>query len=291
MYAYTTVIWLICGLLRDNMWIQFVSLCLTSFLMSQLNNINMLIRIYSRMVSSTFLALACSACFLFPSVSTSIIEVSFVCFMLFLFMSYQDKQAAGFTYYAYLMLGISSTVFVQILYFVPLLWLLTGTLLQSLSWRTLGASLLGLLTPYWLGACIMMWYGQLPMLADHFAQLAIVTLPSVQATLNINETIILLFAGALSITGIIHYFRKHHDDKIRVRLIYAFFIWLELATFLFLLLQPQYYDQLIAIIMVLTAPLIAHFLALTSTKFTNIAFFVIITITLIITSYNIWTFL
>jgi len=291
MYVYTTVVWLICGLLRDNLWIQFASLCLASFLLSQLNNINVLIRVYSRMVSSAFLALVCSACFLFSSTTTFIVEVSFVCFLLFLFLTYQDKQAAGFTFYAYLMLGITSTVFVQILYFVPLLWLLTATLLQSFSWRTLGASLLGLLTPYWLGTCVVLWTKQLPLLGEHFEQLADIHMPSIHTALNVSQVIVLLFIGVLTITGIIHYLRQHHDDKIRVRLIYSFFIWLELATFVFLLLQPQFYNQLIGILMVLTAPLIAHFITLTSTKITNIAFFVIIAITLIITSYNIWTHL
>jgi len=291
MYVYTALVWLICGLVREQWWIQFASLCLTAFLMLQLNNTNMLIRIYSRMVSCTFLALVCSACFLFPSIPNAIVQVCFVCFMLFLFMSYQDKQASGFCYYAYLMLGIASTVFIQIVYLIPLLWLLTGTLLQSLSWRTWSASLLGLITPYWIASFYIIGTNQFSLLADHFMQLIDIKWLSAQSVLSTSQVIVLLFVVTLTIIGTVHYLRKHHDDKIRVRLIYAFFIWMDLATIAFLLLQPQYYNQLIGIMMVLTAPLIAHFVALTSTKFTNIAFFVIIAITLIITSYNIWTLL
>jgi len=38
-----------------------------------------------------------------------------------------------------------------------------------------------------------------------------------------------------------------------------------------------------------TAPLLAHFVALTHTKLTNIAFFVIVTIILFVTGFNLWT--
>ena len=36
------------------------------------------------------------------------------------------------------------------------------------------------------------------------------------------------------------------------------------------------------------SPLIGHFISLTSTRITNIAFFVIIAITVLITGFNLW---
>ena len=81
---------------------------------------------------------------------------------------------------------------------------------------------------------------------------------------------------------------KHHDDKIRIRLLYGAFMWMCLTTTCFIFLQPQHYDILIRILIINTAPLLGHFLALTRTRQTNIAFFVIIAFTILITGYNLW---
>lgn len=289
-FLYAIVIWVICGLIREQWWVQFGAFCLTTFFMMLLNNTNYLIRVYSRMVSCSFIALMCCACFLFPSIHNGIIQVCFLGFLLFLFMTYQDKQAAGFSYYAYFMLGLASFAFVQILYFVPLLWLLTAMQLQSLSWRTWGASLLGLMTPYWLGSGLLIWTNKLHLLIDHFTSLAKIKLPTIETTLSDKQTIILILLMCLTVIGTVHYFRQNHLDKIRVRLIYAFFIWMEIATLFMIFLWPQYHEYLMGIAIILNAPIIAHFLALTSTKFTNVVFLTIIAVMLIITAYNIWNF-
>jgi hypothetical protein len=53
-------------------------------------------------------------------------------------------------------------------------------------------------------------------------------------------------------------------------------------------LQPQHYDHLIRMMVINTAPLIGHFLALTRTRWTNMAFFAIVAIVLITTGINLW---
>jgi hypothetical protein len=58
------------------------------------------------------------------------------------------------------------------------------------------------------------------------------------------------------------------------------------AVALFLL--PQYYDFLLRLLIINTAPLIAHFLTLTNTRITNIAFYVICATALILTAINLW---
>jgi hypothetical protein len=40
---------------------------------------------------------------------------------------------------------------------------------------------------------------------------------------------------------------------------------------------------------ILTSPLIGHFIALTNTKITNIAFYVILITALLLTGFNLWT--
>lgn len=288
--VYAIGIWILCGGLREYWVIQGGCFALSALFMALLNNTNSLIRIYSRLVSSSFLILLCCACFLFPSMRGAILEAGFAGFLLVLFMTYQEECPVGLTYYAYLMLGIASLAFVQVLYFVPLLWLLTATQLQSLSLRTIFASLFGLLTPYWFGSCWLLWHGDVSLFANHLKALLDLHQAFNYSILSINQIAFFALLLIMTIIGIVHFIRKHRDDKIRVRLIYGFFIWLQLATFLFLAFQPQHFNFLIHIAIICTAPLIAHFLALTSTKWTNIAFFVLTGITLILTVYNLWTY-
>ena len=86
--TYAAGLWLICGLITHGWWVQFVLFAIATYLMVELNNINALIRIYSRMVSCSFLALVCSACFLFPSIPGAVVQITVIGAFLLLFLSY-----------------------------------------------------------------------------------------------------------------------------------------------------------------------------------------------------------
>ena len=286
--AYGVIVWLASGLIGEQWWIQFACFALAAFLMMELNTIHALIRIYSRMVSCVFIMLMCLLCFLFPSIPGAITQVCFIAAMTLLFNSYQDKTATGWTYYSFLMMGIASLAFIHILFYLPILWLVMLFQLQSLSWRTWTASLLGIITPYWFWCCWLGWNEDFTPLFDHFVPLGEFSTPFDLSSLSEHHLITLSFVVLMAVTGTIHYIRKHHDDKIRIRLLYGGFMWMCLTTTAFILLQPQHYDVLIRILIINTAPLVGHFLALTHTRQTNIVFFVIIVATLIVTGYNLW---
>jgi hypothetical protein len=71
-------------------------------------------------------------------------------------------------------------------------------------------------------------------------------------------------------------------------MLYESFVAFEIATIVFTILQPQHFDFLLRILIISTAALIGHFITLTHTWITNIAFHLIIVITLLITAYNLW---
>ena len=71
-------------------------------------------------------------------------------------------------------------------------------------------------------------------------------------------------------------------------MIYETFITVDICTIIFLVLQPQHYNILMYIMIINTAPLIGHFIALTHTWITNIAFYVILIAALALTAYNLW---
>ena len=121
---YSIAIWLLAGLIQEQWWIQFGCFLLSAFLMVHLNNLNVLIRIYSRIVSVSFIILSSTAVFLFPSISGSIIQTCFIASLMTLYNCYQDRESPGWTFYTFLCLGIASLVDIHILFFVPVFWLM-----------------------------------------------------------------------------------------------------------------------------------------------------------------------
>lgn len=285
---FTVAVWVLYGLVSQNLWLQFACFGVTSYLMLVLNNQNALIRIFSRLVSCAFLLLSGAACFLMSDVRGGIMQMFVVAAYLFLFQTYQDREAVGLTYYGYLMLGLASLAVPHILYFVPLLWLLMAANLLSLSWRTWAASLLGLLTPYWFISGWLAFQADFSPLVTHFSPLFDFQFPVRYEQLGTGILLTWALLAVCTVTGIIHFINKSSHDSIRIRLLYGFFSWMDLFAFALMCFQPQHHDMLIRVMIINTSPLIAHFLTLTSTKITNAAFYVLTAIILFVTAYNLW---
>ena len=282
--AYSVAVWLLCGLFQQQLWPQLACFAMCAYLMVELNNANALIRIYSRMVSCTFLVLSCTACFMFASLKGAVAELCFVAAYLTSFRAYQDKQAVGWMYYTFLLVGVSSLLFVHIVYFLPVLWLLVAFKVQALSWRTFFASLLGLLTPYWFAAVWFVYTSDIDTPMTHFQQLTAYETPFDFEQLTDHQLAVYVFTLVLALMGTIHYIRTRYNDKIRTRLLFDCFIITDLLALLLLALQPQHYDMLMRLAIVSTSPLVGHFIALTHTRWTNMVFCIMLVVALAITA-------
>lgn len=284
---YATLVWMAGGLVSEGLWMQFGCFAASTYLMVELNNANALIRVYSRMVSCAFIALSCAA-FLFTSAGGAAMELFAIAAYAALFRSYQDRQAAGLTFYAFMSISTGSLFYAEMLYFAPVLWLLMAAFVRSASLRTVAASVLGLCLPYWLAAAIALYTGHLPMLADHLGQLAATGPLCDFSLLSANQVATMAFVMAMAATGIIHYRRQSINDKIRTRMFYSCFITMDIASAALAILQPQHYELALRMMIVNTSPLIAHFITLTNTKVTNVAFCAIVVATLALTAFNLW---
>ena len=290
-------------------WVLVCILVVSTMLMVELNNANSLIRIYSRMVSCSFLLLTLMATFLFPSLRGAVVGLSFIVSYTFFLRAYQDRTAVGSIFAAFLALGAGSLFFAQLLYFVPLFWLLMGIRLNALSWRTFFASLFGLVTPYWLVAPYFLYTQDYLTPMNHFLCLGeflpLQTVFSLEGPLVapfFTDPVLLLtphgsvlapiftlcFVLLLTFVGIIHFLRQSSSDKLRTQMVYEMFIIVTLAIILFIVLQPQHLNFLLRLLIINTATLIGHFLALTRTKLTNVAFFLILALTFLFTGYNLF---
>ena len=288
---YGILVWLVAGLITQQWWIQFLCFAATTYMMVEMNNQNALIRIYSRMVSCAFLVLSCMSCFLFSSLRVSMVFVGFVAFLLLLFRTYQDQQSPGGTFYAFIPLGLVSMIHVHILYFLPLFWLFMAFKIQSLSWRTFIASVLGTILPYWFVAAYFAYIADFTLMQEHFEQLVQTEIPIDYSALTLPQMLNYAFLIVITITGTIHYLRTRYHNKIRTRMLFDCFIITAVIAIILLALQPQHITLLMPVIIVCASPLIAHFIALTHTRWTNIAFYVITIAALSLTVVNLWMLL
>ena len=284
-------VWLLCGMIQHQWWIQFVCYALSTYIMMEFNRSNALIRIYSRAVSTAFVFLSGVTCYLFPSLEASITLLCLTASILTLYKTFQDKQAVGWTFYTFLLVGLITLLKVQAFWLVPFYWLVMATCLSSLGWRTFFGSVLGLVLPYFYLAAIVIYRypGDFSPFTTHFLPLLDVRFPYDYSQIPLPHYLTYGFLLILTVTGIIHFLRTSYNDRIRIRQFYYGFILFDLAMFVFIALQPQHFELFIQMAVIMTSPLIAHFIALTHTRITNIAFFVIVITAVALIGYHLWT--
>lgn len=292
--AYSVVVWLLAGLIQEGWWIQAALFVASAFLMMQLNNVNLLIRIYSRLVSVSFVVLSCAASFLFPSIEGGFIQLCFILSILSLFNIYQEQPVVGWGFYAFLFLSLASLAEIMLLWYLPLMWFLMLVTIHARGWRAITASVLGILTPYW---CALAWVLcsqgadlNIGRIVAHFEALAGDVLYGF-GTIDLQRLLTLGVVVTLGIVGGVHFVYKHFEDKYRVRQLYYSFIHIALYTAMLLVVFPSQCDVWLRILIVAVSPLIGHFFALTSTKATNIFFCVTAGIILTLTLFNLWSYL
>lgn len=269
-------------------WMTFALLLAATLMMAELNNGYSLIRIYSRMVSCSFMVMITMCLTLFESVKVAIVMVALIAFLLLIFRAYQNPGAVGWVFYAFVALGIGSVVFPKTLLFMPVLWIIMAVNVLCFNLRTLIASLLGIIAPYWFVAAWLIYKGDTGYLVAHF--LSVLQFDSVCqfGILNIHQVLTFAFVLVLAVIGAVHFFLYSYQDRIRIRLMYETFVVLDACSVIFAILQPQYFDEMLGASIVTTATLIGHFLALTHSRLSNITTFVLAGFTLALTVFNLW---
>lgn len=283
-----TLVWVAVGLLLSNIWVQFAFTIMSTLLMVELNNRNALMRTYSRMVSCSFLVLVTMAGLPSPSLKSSIVTMCIITFYLIIWNCYQDQQSPGWTFYAFLCIGLASLVFVQIGYYIPVLWVIMITFINSFSIRTFLASIIGIIVPYWFAVGYYTYTNRLSELIEHFYSFIDFQELFDYYQVTLQQIVNFFFIILLGMIGTMHFLRTSYADKIRTRMFYEALIVLNIVTLIFLILQPQHDAELGGIMIVNVSPLIAHFITFTKGKVSNITFIAILVLTAFILAFNIF---
>ncbi len=238
------------------------------YLMAELNNTFALLRISSRMLSTTLAMLLAMASTLHTSLSSTIILTAFTAAFFPLFATYQRPYATGLSYLLYLIWGCIALLFPHFLMFVPVGWA-AQIVLRSFSLKSWCASLLGLLTPCWLLFTVVFvtdhltdWlnfvYGWLPLEWPRYDDL------------QVKDIAVLGFTFLLFLLGTIDFLQTSHLEKTRNRYHYYATMLYGFVAYGWMLLQPQQYSLILPVCIVCSAIMGGHFIALSYGKVQNI---------------------
>jgi len=276
------------GVFTKQLLLQVGCVALSAYFLVLLNNKYSLIRIYSRTVSSTYLILTMMCPFLTDSLHGSIATALFIGFYYMFFKAYQDHRAPGTIMYAFACLGLISTQFIQVVFFLPIALILMYKRIFAGNGKTLSAAFMGFLLPYWLWLAWAGMNGSVGNILEHLKSITVFTSPLV-IPLGIHYLLTIILIIAITTISIVQCLSDSASDKIKTRMIYDVFIWMDVFAVVFLLLQPQHYHFLLRMIIVSSAPLIAHYFTLSQNKkITPYVFLVTISLVLMLTIFNLW---
>lgn len=256
----------------------FVACAVCVYLLTELNNAFVLLRINSRMIGSTLALLLAPAVMLHELHTAHLILLCSVVTYYPLFASYQRPHATVLAYLTYLLIGISSLSYPQLLHIVPVCWI-AQIMLRAMSARSWVASLLGIVTPY----CFLFTYGyctdQMPLLTERFVELIRFDMPDYTSWTTVHIGIAAL-ALLHFLIGSIDFLRNSHLDKTRTRYHYYVVLLLGTTAFMWLLLQPQHYLLILPLCLTNAAIMSGHFSALSFGRVQNIIVIILTVLTL-----------
>lgn len=253
------------------------------YAMAELNNSQALLRISSRMLSST-LALLLASCVM-PCVAQPGLVLMLLTLLSFfaLFAAYQIPSPM-LTLTAYLMLSVSSLFFPKSLCLVPVYWMMQGSL-RALSFRCFVASLIAVLLPYWFFAGFAVSFGWLDEFLVHVQALISFSFGD-YAQVTANQYASLAFSFVLFLIGTVDFIRSSYKDKTRTRVIYTAVIVHGFCVALFAILQPQHISAIQPLLLVDASIVFGHFFTLTSNRFTHILSLVLLAVNVALTLWN-----
>lgn len=254
------------------------------------NGIQNIIRIRTRMMACVWLVLSSCLAFMHPFDTPAISAVCMAFSYYLLFRCYQLYDATAWIFHSFLFLGIGSLFSAVMLPMGLLFYIYLIIFLRSLSWRGFWAGILGLAIPYlgWGAWSFLMdkTDGMFSFIISHFKWHSISW--ETITCLPVNRMISMGTVILLSLVGVIHYLHTKYNDKIRVRMILYIYTLQTILLILYLFLQPQEFQNTMALLVVSACPIIAHFFSLTKSRMSNAFFILSIFLCATMAYFNLW---
>lgn len=277
---------LVCALLAAGLWwlpsgnydfggiISLALFLCTAYIVLEANNVFMILRVRSRMITSVWLFCAASLGMLHAFQPIMLAMFCLAVSYYVLFRTYQQMQPVADVFHAFLMLSLGSVFYPPLLFFVPFYWWYLLVFMRCMSLRVFFASLLGTILPYWFWLGWLLWQEDLSPFVAWWQGISMGNIRNVamyadRATALLHIPYFLLLFLSLWMTG--YYFIYRYDDKIRTRMMFYIFIFQTLLVILFSLFMAEPM-QVVPLLLLSLAPLLAHYFTLCNTWLSLVLF-------------------
>lgn len=256
--------------LQEGYWTLVISAILAAwavYLLAELNNANVLLRVNSRMLSSMLSLLLCLMVLCHGFQPGMVVMLLSLMSFFPLFSSYQSSMPQP-PFVASLLVSIASLVFPKWLWMMLVYWFILG-LFRALSLRSFVSSLLALILPYWLYGGVAFLTSTFPDFMIHLQMMADFQRGD-YGQLEFRDVVTFLFVVLLFVVGAVDFSVHQFMDKTRTRIIYNSLISYGVFIIIGVCVQPQYLWVLLPLLMLPTSIVFGHFFTLTYTKFSHI---------------------
>lgn len=256
----------------------FVS-SLMVYLIAELNNRNALLRNGSRLHSCMAVLLITVIIQLHTFSFAHLMMISIIITIHLLCRTTLIKSPI-LSFLTYLILSVISLFYSKILLLVPIYWI-CQIYMRSMSRKCFVASLLALLTPYWLMLGYLAYKEDYQAITDGVSGLFAFTAPDYRS-LTLLRLVQFVYITLVFAVGIVDYNKNKYKDKSKIRIIYVSVILQAFFFFFLLILQPQDFYIILPLLIVYTSIISGHFFALTYTKYSHIASLVFFALSLLV---------
>ena len=281
----TLVVWMLPDLTHGLSWLSLGVTFVTAYLIMELNNRNALLRVRSRMMSATFLALMIACPMLH---GWHVGQLCVVCLLLTyftLFASYQLARPEGYVFHAFLFISLGSMFFPPMLVLVPVSYVSMMFQLRNFTWRSMVAGLLGVSVPYWVYAAYAIWRNQLDTAFDYLSEWFCPQWLQFQVW-NLHQWISVGVVFFFALLAFVHLFRTAYNDKIRTRMLSYVIATFEVVIAAGLIVLPQYFEEWMRLFIANSSLLIAHYYALAKGRFFDTWFYLSVWIVVGLAVFN-----
>lgn len=253
---------------KTGMYVAIGMSALIVYLIAELTNTFVLLRISSRMLSSTMAFLLGGILCLHTIQPGHVLSVFYLLTLISIFYTYQMPMPVS-SFLAYLFLSLSSLIFPKIVLLVPMFWI-CQIYLRAFSARCFVASLFGLLVPYWFFLGLSVYSeGSLESFLNISRNIVDLHMPQ-YASLSLKDILIFSFITLFFISGMVDFYINSYLDKTRSRAYYNMLIGVGFVLMIAIVLQPQYFHTILPLYLINTSFVGGHFIALTYNKLSHI---------------------
>lgn len=269
--------------------VSFLLHCGIGLFLINLNNTFALIRVRASVQSAVYFLLIAACPFMHEALSGLLCTACYLTALQLLFASYREEQTSGLLFHSFVLAGIASIIAPPYLLLAPLLWIGASSF-YALNARSLAASVVGFAFPWWLLLGYSILAGDLTDFFSHVSEIQFFR--PIGTGFGAIPGAALLFMFLLFAVSAVHCIVAGYEDKIRTRTYLYFLIFLGLALYIYVFLQPFLFVSFCPMLLCITGILTGHLFALTNSRLSNAFFIFSLTGTLALFLFNlIWTLL